>query len=53
MDFKEKTNLFISLIDGDGDFKKTYKKFRELEEKDKKSLSTLKTSKYLKYKHQK
>jgi len=34
MDFKTRTNLFISLIDGKGDFNKTYKKFKKLEKKE-------------------
>jgi len=33
MDFKTKMNLLDSIIDGEGDFKKSYKKFKELQKK--------------------
>jgi hypothetical protein len=36
MDIKTQMNLIKSVVEGDGDFKKSYKKFKELEKKSKK-----------------
>ena len=36
MDIKTEMNLIKSVIDGDGDFKKSLKKFKELQKKSKK-----------------
>ena len=36
MDIKTQMNLIKSVVEGEGDFKKSYKKFKELEKKSKK-----------------